>query len=65
MVKRYDSEPTDVPYSPNQFLGLDFFAVSYSKTALDTIADYFDFEFILGLSFKAVFVDNLHCFLIS
>ena len=24
----------DVPYSPNQFLALDFFAVSYSNTAL-------------------------------
>ena len=30
----YHSEPSDVPYSPNQFLGWDFFAVSYSKPAL-------------------------------
>ena len=30
----YHSEPSNVPYSPNHFLGLDFFAVSYSKTAL-------------------------------
>ena len=30
----YYSKPTDVPYSPNQFLGLDFFDVSYSKPAL-------------------------------
>ena len=30
----YHSEPSDVPYSPNQFLGLDFFVVSYNKTAL-------------------------------
>ena len=28
------SEPSDVPYSPNQFLGWDFFATSYCKTAL-------------------------------
>ena len=28
------SEPSDVSYSPNQFLVWDFFAVSYSKTAL-------------------------------
>ena len=28
------SERSDVPYSPNQFLGWDFFAVSYSKLAL-------------------------------
>ena len=28
------SEPSDVPYSPNQFLGWDFFAVSYNKLAL-------------------------------
>ena len=28
------AEPSDVPYSPNQFLGWGFFAVSYSKTAL-------------------------------
>ena len=31
----YDSEPSDIPYSPNQFLGWDFFAVSYSKMTLN------------------------------
>ena len=30
----YYSELSDVPYTPNQFLGWDFFAASYSKTAL-------------------------------
>ena len=30
----YHSEPSDVPYSPNQILGLDFFSVCYSKRAL-------------------------------
>ena len=30
----YHSKPLEFPYSPNQFLGWDFFAVSYSKTAL-------------------------------
>ena len=30
----YHSEPSNVPYSPNQFLGLGFFAVSHSKPAL-------------------------------
>ena len=31
----YHSEPSDVTYSPNKFLDLDFlFEVSYSKTAL-------------------------------
>ena len=30
----YHSEPSDVPFFPNQFLGWDFFAVSYSKPAL-------------------------------
>ena len=30
----YHSEPLEVPYSPNQFLGWHFFAVSYSKPAL-------------------------------
>ena len=31
----YHSDPLEVPYSPNQFLGWDFFfAVSYSKPAL-------------------------------
>ena len=30
----YHSEPLDIPYYPNQFLDLDFFAVSYSKSAL-------------------------------
>ena len=29
------SEHSDVPCSPNQFLGWDFFAASYSKTALE------------------------------
>ena len=33
----YHSEPSDVPYSPNQFLGWDFFTTSYSKTALSDI----------------------------
>ena len=33
--------------------------------SLFTMADYFDFEVILCLSFKAVFVDDLHFFLIS
>ena len=31
----YHSEPSDIPYSPNQFLGWDFLDVSYSKTALE------------------------------
>ena len=31
---RYHSEPSVIPYSPNQFLGWDFSAVSYSKPAL-------------------------------
>ena len=30
----YQSEPSDFPYSPTKFLGWDFFATSYSKTAL-------------------------------
>ena len=30
----YYADPVDFPYSPNQFLGWDFFASSYSKTAL-------------------------------
>ena len=33
----YHSEPSDVLYSPNQFLGWDFFAVSYSKTTLNSM----------------------------
>ena len=32
----YHSEPLEVLYSPNQFLGWDFFAVSYNKPALKT-----------------------------
>ena len=30
----FHSEPSDLPYSPNQFLGWDFLAISYSKMAL-------------------------------
>ena len=37
----YLSEPSDVPYSPNQFLGWDFFAVSYNKPALE--AQFFQY----------------------
>ena len=29
------SEPSDVTYAPNQFVGWDFFAFSYTKTALN------------------------------
>ena len=32
----YQSEPLEVPCFSNQFLGLDFFAISYSKPALAT-----------------------------
>ena len=33
----YCSEPSNIPYSPNQcsFLGGTFFAICYGKTALD------------------------------
>ena len=30
----YNSEPSDVPYLPNHFLALEFFAASYSNIAL-------------------------------
>ena len=30
----HHSDPSDVPYSPHQFLTLDFFSATYSKTAL-------------------------------
>ena len=30
----YYSKPSDVPYSPNQFLAVDFFSTSYRKTSL-------------------------------
>ena len=33
----YHSETSEVHYSPNQFLGWDFYAASYSKTALSTL----------------------------
>ena len=32
----YHSKHSDVPYSPNQFFGWDVFAVSYSRTALES-----------------------------
>ena len=37
---RINSEPSDVLYSPNQFLPWTFFATSYSKTALVTCLVY-------------------------
>ena len=30
----YHSEPSDVPYSPNQFLGLDFFLPVFTSRRL-------------------------------
>ena len=38
----YPSESSDIPYSPNQFLGWDVFAASYSKMALSTPSKKFD-----------------------
>ena len=35
----FHSQPSDIPNSPNQFLALDFFAASYSKTALIFMKD--------------------------
>ena len=35
----YHSEPSNVPYSQNQFLSLDFLAASYSKMALTVDKD--------------------------
>ena len=40
----YHSEPSDVPYSQNQFFALDFFAASYSKTALMSKVKYFIYK---------------------
>ena len=39
----YNSEPLEVPYSPNQFFGWDFFAVSDSKPALDKMFHFLYF----------------------
>ena len=33
----YNSEPLDIPYSPNQYFGWDFFAASYSFIAMHKI----------------------------
>ena len=33
----YHSEPSDIPYFPNQFLCWDFFAASYRKMALSPL----------------------------
>ena len=33
----YQSEHSEIPHSPNQYLGWDFFAVSYNKIALDIL----------------------------
>ena len=38
----HPSESSDIPYSPNQFLGWDVFAASYSKMALSTPSKKFD-----------------------
>ena len=52
----YHSEPSDIPYSPNQFLGWDFFAASYSKTALVKITFFFlrieDTNFVCEFRFE-------------
>ena len=51
----YHSEPSDVPYSPNQFLGWDFFVASYSKTALGAFSYFYvlpDKTLFVGIFFK-------------
>ena len=42
----YLSETSDFPSSLNQFLGWDFFAVSYSKPALETFCNMKPRQFI-------------------
>ena len=55
-------EPSNVPYSPNQLLGWDFFAVSYSKPALassNKLGDFFsNFRGLLFTSKKKFDFDN-------
>ena len=48
------SEPSYAPYSPNQFLGWDFFAASYSKTALIR-------RLIFFLAEEEFFVEESYC----
>ena len=36
----YHSEPSEVPYSPNQYLDRDFFATFYSKATVAPLRDY-------------------------
>ena len=57
----YHSEPSDITYSQNQFLGWDFFFdASYSKTALIKIFKYvleLDIDFIKA--FASMWIQNL------
>ena len=55
----YHSGPSDVPYSPKQFLGWDFFVASYSKPALVHIHVW-----ILGCS-RLICIKALHVKLVQ
>ena len=48
----YYSDPSDALYSPNQFLRWDFFAASYSKTALVAYLFLTEIPFKIELCFK-------------
>ena len=54
----YHSEPSDISYSKKQFLALDFFAASYSKTAL-VQSQYLTYKYIMflkGINFKNLYM---------
>ena len=45
----YYSEPSDIPYSPNQFLALDFFCHFLQQDGSSPVAAKIHYSFSLGL----------------
>ena len=56
----YHKEPSEIPYSPNKFLCWDFFAVSYSKTALHKKWSKIAGFYIYKISKKKILCGNFY-----
>ena len=56
----YHSKPSYIPNSPNQFLGWDFFADSYSKTALIAWAEFlYTYKAVKGFNIQFFWLTTL------
>ena len=54
----YHSEPSGVPYSPNQFLGLDFFCHFLQQDGSNVFRSYDESYHVIGLNMSDSLVDH-------